>query len=141
MASRHLSIRIDSDLSERLEAQSRRARQSRSKLAKVLLEEGLRMEAHPGIIFRSGPAGRRPGLAAGPDVWEVMRVFREGEAHGEDALGRAVALTGLGSDQIRTAVRYYVEYPTEIDDWIRRVDEDAERYEAAWRREQDLLRR
>lgn len=28
------------------------------------------------IDFRSGPAGRRPGLVGGPDVWEVVAVYR-----------------------------------------------------------------
>lgn len=27
------------------------------------------MDEHPGIVFRSGPAGRRAGLAGGPDIW------------------------------------------------------------------------
>lgn len=34
------------------------------------------MEAHPGIVFRDGPSGRRAGLAAGPDVWEVVGLLR-----------------------------------------------------------------
>ena len=38
--------------------------------------EGIEMDEHPGIHFRSGPAGRRPSLVGGPDVWEVVAVFR-----------------------------------------------------------------
>lgn len=139
--SRHLSLRLEADTFERLEAQSRRAGQSRSQLAKTLLEEGLRMEAHPGIVFRSGPAGRRPGLAGGPDIWEVVRVFTGVEAQGEQALTRIAELTGLAPGQVRIALRYYADYREEIDDWIRRVEEEADRAEAAWRREQDLLQR
>ncbi len=63
MSSKHLSVRLEQDTLERLDAESRRTGQSRSQLAKTLLDEGLRMETHPGIVFRSGPAGRRPALA------------------------------------------------------------------------------
>ena len=140
MPNRHLSLRLEPETYARLEAESRRIGQTRSRLAKTLLEEVLRMQAHPGIVFRSGPAGRRPGLATGPDVWEVVRVFTGAEAQGEEALQRTADLTGLTPEQVRMALRYYAEYPDEIAAWIRRVDEEAARAEAAWRREDVLTR-
>jgi hypothetical protein len=139
MASRHLTLRLNADTLDKLDAESRRAGQTRSELARTLLEEGLRMEAHPGIVFRPGPAGRRPGLASGPDVWEIARVFRDARDRGEDIIEEAAELTGLTPDQIRTAIRYYVAYPEEIDSWISRVDAEAEEAEAVWRREQEYL--
>jgi hypothetical protein len=99
------------------------------------------MEAHPGIVFRAGPAGRRPGLAGGPDVWEIVRAFMGMSATGDTALRRTAELTGLSPDQVRTAMRYYADHSADIDDWIRRVDEEAARAEAAWRREQTILPR
>jgi hypothetical protein len=72
------------ELRERLVRAARAAPgETRSQLALRLIDEGLRMDAHPGIVFRPGPAGRRPGLMAGPDVWEVARVLRE-QPPGED---------------------------------------------------------
>jgi hypothetical protein len=139
MSSRHLSIRLETGAFERLEAQSRRVGQTRSQVAKTLLDEGLRMEAHPGIVFRAGPAGRRPGLADGPDVWEVARVIKGVEAHGDDVVRRTAELTGLTREQVRTALRYYAEFRDEVDAWIDRVDAEADRAEAAWRRERALL--
>ena len=121
--SRHLSVRVDEDVVERLDVESRRAGRSRSWLAKRLLEEGLRMERHPGIVFRSGPAGRRPGLMGGPDVWEVARVAVGGENTWEEV----AELTGLLQEQVGVALRYYAEYRDEIDAWIRMVDQEAER--------------
>jgi hypothetical protein len=141
MPSRHLTLRIDADAFDRLDAESRRLGQSRSDLAKTLLGEGLRMEAHPGIVFRGGPAGRRAGLAAGPDVWEVVRVFKSVEASGEEAVAHTAELSSLSLSQIRTVLRYYAEYQDEIDAWLQRVDDEARRAEAAWRREQKLLSR
>lgn len=62
---------------ERLESLSRPDGLSPIEFAQVFLEEGLRMQAHPGIVCRPGPAIRRPALAGGPDIWEVARVLRE----------------------------------------------------------------
>jgi hypothetical protein len=139
MPSQHLSIRIETDALERLDAESRRSGRSRSEVAKSLIEEGLRMQQHPGIVFRPGPSGRRPGLAGGPDVWEVIRVFL-GVAAGSDPVRQTVDLTGLAPDQVRAAVRYYAEYRDEILAWIERVDELAASAEKIWRQEQELLR-
>jgi hypothetical protein len=129
MSSRHLSVRLDVDIMEGLDAESRRTGEGRSQLAKRLLEEGLRMAAHPGIVFRSGPAGRRAGLAGGPDVWEVIRIVRE-LPPAENRIERAAELSGFSPLQLRVALDYYVEYSDEIDAWLRKVDEEAERAEA-----------
>ncbi len=139
MSTRHLSLRVESETFDLLQARSRQAGQTLSHLAKTLLQEGLRMDAHPGIVFRPGPAGRRSGLVGGPDVWEVIHVFTEVDARGDEAVRQAALLTGLTPEQVRIAARYYADYPSEIDDWIRRVDEEATRAEAAWLRHQDLL--
>lgn len=122
-ASRHLSVRVRPDLHDDLARAARRSPGlTRSGLVARLLDEGLRMEAHPGIVFRDGPAGRRPGLAGGPDVWEVARVLRDVEAVGEDALRETAILTGLPLHHVRTAAAYYVPYRPEVDRWIDDVD-------------------
>lgn len=133
-------MRLRPELIDRLDRLARSEDMNRSELAQTLLEEGIRMAEHPGIVFRPGPAGRRPGLQRGPDVWEVVRVFRELEDSEEDAILETARLTGLHPFQVRQAADYYVAYRAEIDDWIRRVDEEAERAEDAWRRQKELLR-
>lgn len=111
---------------------------SKSRLAQRYIDEGMRMDEHPGIVFRDGPTGRRAGLAGGPDVWEVMHVVR---ANGGGDRGRRAALEwgGLSDRQIRAAVRYYGDYREEVDERIRRNIEEADEAEAAWRREQAAL--
>lgn len=125
--SRHLSLRLRTELVERL---SKRARasggESRSRLAARLIDEGLRMDSHPGIVFRSGPGGRRAGLAGGPDVWEVARVLREIEPAGEEAIVKTSKLTGLAIPQSRAAANYYYEFAGEVDAWIAEVDRETE---------------
>jgi hypothetical protein len=84
------------------------------------------MDAHPGIVFRPGPAGRRAGLVGGPDVWEVVRVLRDVEARDEAAIAMTAKLTGLAIHQVRAAARYYQEFTDEVDAWIAEVDREAE---------------
>ena len=140
--SRHLSVRVGQDVFERLEAQSRRSGQSRSAIAKQLLDEGLRMEQHPGIVFRLGPGGRRAGLPGGPDVWEVVRTLPGEDVVDDDRRLEGVGeRTGLTADQVDAALRYYAEYTDEVGDWMRRVEEEAERAEARWRGELAVLGR
>ena len=126
MASRHLTIRMDSDSFERLERESKRQRVSRSKLARTLLEEGLRMEAHPGIVFREGPTGRRAGVSGGPDVWEVIGGFPEGE-FGDAAIKYVSEFLSLPDWKVRAAVDYHRAFREEIDERIRLNMEEAER--------------
>ena len=96
--SRHHSIRIGDEVFAQLEAQSQRIGQSRSAVARQLLEEGLRMEQHPRIVFRSGPGGRRAGLIDGPDVSEIVSAVRGSDAGDADSLADIGKRTGLTSD-------------------------------------------
>jgi hypothetical protein len=97
------------------------------------------MEEHPGIIFRDGPAGRRAGLAAGPDVWELVRFVKNSRVQAAKAVARAARVLNLTPLQVETALAYYVDYPDEIEERIRLDEEEAERAEASWRRRQSAL--
>lgn len=97
------------------------------------------MEDHPGIVFRDGPTGRRAGLAAGPDVWEVISALRSTALEGDEALHAAAEWSGLTARQVRDAVGYYSEYPAEIDERIRLNVEEADAAERRWS-EQSLTR-
>jgi len=120
-----LSIRMPDETREQLEAFAEAHGETRSALMPRSIEEGLRMDRHPGIVFRPGPAGRRPGLAGGPDVWEVVRVVRNVEARGDRAIGEAASWLGLSAAQVRIAVDCYADYPAEIDAWLAKVDAQA----------------
>jgi len=141
MATQPFSMRMKDSLASELEAESRRTGEPKSRLAQRLVEEGLRMQAHPGIIFRDGPAGRRPAVVGGPDVWEIIRIATNTGTTGEDAVAAIVEHMQLRPDQARAAVSYYTAYPDEIDAWTRSNDELAERMEMAWQREQAIRQR
>lgn len=110
------SARLDARLVERLKARSARDGVSASQLAEQFIDEGLRSEEFPGVVFRPGPTGRRAGLLGGPDVWEIVRDIRAArEARGEDAVAVVAAASDLTDAQIRLAAAYYTAYPDEID--------------------------
>ena len=85
------------------------------------VDEALRAEEHPGVMFRPGPAGRQAGLIGGPDVWQVIDTLQTVRTDDPDLADDAlVAATseamGLPDSQVRTAVRYHTAYRPEIDD-------------------------
>lgn len=136
MTTEQVSIRMPRATLERLDEESKRERMSRSELARTFIEEALRMEAHRGIVFKPGPAGRRPALAAGPDVWQIIRASREFPKGATSIRERLAEIASVSPYEIDVAFRYYSEYPDEIDAWIARLDEESERAFAEWQREQ-----
>jgi hypothetical protein len=117
---------------------------SMSSAANRLVDEALRTTEHPGIIFRTGPTGRRASLAGGPDVWEVIRAVRSAHAaepdlDGDDLLTLVSDNTGVAVRLLSTAVRYWAAYPDEVDAEIDAADTAEEAAEQAWLRERRLL--
>jgi uncharacterized protein (DUF433 family) len=133
------SMRLRERTMASLEAHSRRRGETKSRTVERLLEEGLRMEDHPGIVFRDGPSGRRAALAGGPDVWEVIDTLRNTGEKGEDAIAATADWGSLTLAHVRAAVRYYADYRDEIDERIRLNREEADRQQAAWERAQEAL--
>lgn len=128
------SIRFDSGVTARLASYvARHPGLSGSSVAARLVDEGLRMDEHPGVLFRQGPAGRRAALLGGPDVWEVVRAARSARAaEPELAEHELIALlednAGVPARLIRTALDYWGTYPDEVEALIEhaeRVEHDA----------------
>lgn len=135
-----LSIRFKRpDTYAELKRRAAQRRESASGLGERLIDEGLRMDAHPGIVFRDGPSGRRAGLASGPDVRELALVLRSLKGPHPGRIAGAAQRTGLTTAQVRTVARYYTEYEAEIDGEVDAYLEAADRELALWERERELL--
>lgn len=133
------SMRLPADLKARLEELAEEEGSSVSAVAQRLLEEGVRMASHPGVVFRTGPAGRRAGLVGGPDVAEVVAFLTGLEATGEDAVREAARLLDLPERLVRAAVDYYTEFTGEIDAEIARREREARQHRERWEHRQHLL--
>ncbi len=117
---------------------------SLSSAANMLVDEGLRMMEHPGIMFRPGPTGRRAGLAMGPDVWEVVRAVKSARAaepdlNEQDLLTMVSENSGVPTRLIRVAIGYWAAHPDEVNAEIEAAGTAEENAERAWRRERELL--
>src|SRR5260370_40338045 len=115
-----------------------------SSAANRLVDEALRMAEHPGIIYRSGPTGRRAALAGGPDVWEVIRAIKSAHAaepglDSDDLASLVSDNTGIALRLVTTAVPYWAAYPGEVDAEIVAGDAADEAAEQARLRERQLL--
>ena len=126
------SARFSADVIDKLEAHSSRVGESKARVAERLIDEGMRVEEFPGIIFRSGPAGRRPGIAGGPDVWEIARDLKQAAAEGgKDPIDAVIRVTGLDRSKVELAAAYYAAHPHDIDERIRMEEQSAERLRRA----------
>lgn len=138
-AHRPFSIRMSERTLERLEIEAQRRAEAKSRVAERLIDEGLRMQDHPGIVFRDGPTGRRAGLSAGPDVWEVIETLKGTGLADEQAIVATADWGALTAAQVRAAVRYYGDFREEIDERIERNRQAAARQRAIWEQAQEAL--
>src|SRR6202046_2831177 len=135
-----LSIRFSPSLLARLRQRANAMTgASAAGLAQRLIDEGLRMADHPGVVFKDGPSGRRAALASGPDIWEIIKFLREVDERGPAALDAAAEVLAVDANRIAAAVSYYGDYRDEIDAEIADADEASARAEDAWRAERDLI--
>jgi hypothetical protein len=117
---------------------------SASALTSRFVDEALRMEEHPGVLFRDGPSGRRAVLIGGPDVWEVVRVVRsarnaEPDLDAEAVVELAAETMGLPDRKVRVALDYWAAYHDEIEQQVRDAEEAERAAEELWQRERRLL--
>ena len=134
------SLRLRSDL---LGALKRRAQETgipASALYERFLEEGLRHDVHPLIVFREGAGGRRPTLVGTRlDVGHVIDTIAATDANGSAAIEEVAEYLGLPAGHVRACVSYYADYKDDVDAWRERMHLIAEREREAWTREQAVL--
>jgi len=127
------SVRLADELRQQLASAAAAEGTTVTELIERYVREGLACAAHPGIVFKPGPSGRRAALAGGPDVWEVAAALRD--LSGSEA-ARVAALAkemGLHKRQVIIALNYAADHRVEIElriDANDRALEEAERVAA-----------
>jgi glycosyltransferase involved in cell wall biosynthesis len=119
---------------------------SLSSASNQLIDEALRMQEHPLIVFWDGPAGRRARLVAGPDVWEIVGAVRsareaEPELAGNEVIDLVAETSGLEVAEIRAALEYWGDYPEEVEAFLEHARAEVDQARIRWEREHDLLGR
>lgn len=115
------SIRIQESTLREIDQIARDSGREFSSIANELLEEAVRMQRCPGIIFTEGTSGRRARIAGtGIEVWEVISTYK-GVNKDFDRLSKAYHW--LTEQQLRSALGYYRVYSKEIDHLITQNEE------------------
>lgn len=133
MARSTTSVRLDDELRERLSAAAAAEDTTITELIERFVREGLASSAHPGIVFKPGPSGRRAALAGGPDVWEIAAALRHVSGTETKRVKALAAQFGLHERQVVLALNYAAANREEINQRIRANDQalaEAERVAA-----------
>lgn len=112
------SLRLPDDLRERLAVAAEQQNTTLTALVERYACEGLATDAHPGIVFTSGPSGRRAALAGGPDVWEIVAALQTTTGHEQDRVTTVADELGIHPRQATIALGYAADHPDEIEDRI-----------------------
>lgn len=112
---RPTSFRLPEALLDRLDDEASATGSTLTGLVAELLEEGLAVRRHPGLVFRGGASGRRAAIAGGPDVWEVIRDLQHLEGTQDVRLRALQEATGVEPRQAQVAVDYYLDHADEVD--------------------------
>jgi len=131
------SFRLSSRTMELLDDRARELSESRNSLAGRLLDEGLRTERHPLIVFREGASGlRRPALVGTRlYVWQVVDTVRESG----NSVAAAAEYLGLAERHVRAAVDYYADFTEEVDQYRAEQSEFERRERERWERSERVL--
>src|SRR3970040_2834005 len=101
------AIRIESETLRALRPRSAQSGEPLVRLAQRYSDEGMRLDRHPGIVFRDGPAGRRAVVVGGPDVWEVIAAARSATERGDELIEALAERVGVASERVRLVVCFY----------------------------------
>lgn len=133
-----VSFRFKPRTVERLRRRSHEVGAPQAALAERYIDEGMRIDEHPGIYFRDGGSGRRPAvLGTRLDVAQIIETLRQNE----NSIAETAEYLDISPAQVEAAVRYYAAYRDEVDEWIEQSRAIAERERELWRRQQDALAR
>ncbi len=108
------SLRMDDDTHSELLAHAERVDAKASKLVNRFVKEGLRMDKHPAVIFKTTPQGRRAAVLAAHPGLQVIDVIGTWKTEKQDAAKTARYLH-VEQDEVEAVLRYYADYREEVE--------------------------
>lgn len=118
------TMRAERSTLRALEEEARRYGMPPRTLAERMIEEGIRMRRHTGVVFIDRGGGRDAVIAGRPklSVWQVVQTVRANKT-------RAAAAKWLSLDEafVDRAMAYAEDHPAEIEQAINENDEAFER--------------
>ena len=132
------SIRVKGSTVQALREQAARCQTAPRTLAEQMVEEGVKMRRHPGIVFVERGTGRRDAvLTARPrlSVWQIVVAVR-----GSTSVAAAAEYLSLDVPSVERALAYGKEYPDEIERQIAANDAEMERIMRLYPSSADVIR-
>ncbi|MHB2001742.1 MAG: hypothetical protein ACYCSI_16410 [Solirubrobacteraceae bacterium] len=86
-----------------------------TELIERFVREGIAAAAHPGIVFKPGPSGRRAALAGGPDVWEVVAALVATRGSEAERVAKLARQFDIHERQVAIALDYAAEHREEVE--------------------------
>ncbi|MFA9430740.1 ribbon-helix-helix protein, CopG family [Egicoccus sp. AB-alg2] len=117
------SFRLSEQAKARLQRLADEDGISATALLERLILEGIETLDHPGIVYRGPTSDRRPAVAGGPDVWEIVARRRELPGAEEERIETLAEESGVQPRQIRLALEFAVRHPEDVDRRIARREE------------------
>lgn len=108
------SLRMDDDTRAELLEHAERSDANASKLVNRFVKEGLRMDKHPGVIFKTTSQGRRAAVLAARPGLQVIDVIGTWKAEKQD-VARTARYLHISKDDVEAVLRYYAEYREEVE--------------------------
>jgi hypothetical protein len=107
------SLRMDDRTREELVEHAERSEVSPSKLVNRYVKEGLRMDKHPAIAFKTTSHGRRAVLASRPGL-QLIDIIGTWRDERQD-VAATTRYFRISEDEVQAVLRYYADYKDEID--------------------------
>ena len=133
------SLRMDDATREELLEQAERSDVSSSKLANRYVKEGLRMDKHPMIAFKTTPNGRRAVLASRPGL-QVIDIIGTWRGERQDVAATAQYFQS-SEDEMQAVLHYYADHKDEIDQDLKAHLEAQENYKHVLEQRETRTRR
>ena len=105
---------MDEEVRKELDDQAGRSDVSPSKLVNRYVKEGLRLDKHPAVMFKTTAQGRRAVVLAAHPGLQVIDVIGTWKAERQDAAGAARYLH-IAADEVEAVLRYYADYRDEVE--------------------------
>lgn len=110
------SLRIPEKILKEIQQIATETQKDFSSVAKEFLEEAVKINRCPGIVFTEGVKGRRARVAGtGLEVWEIIATYK---SVGKKLSRLRRAYHWLTDQQLQAAIGYYKAYPEEINRFI-----------------------
>ncbi|MFZ3089301.1 MAG: DUF433 domain-containing protein [Nitrospirota bacterium] len=107
------SLRMPEKVIKEIEEIAKKSRKDFTTVANELLEEAIKVNRCPGIVFTEGVSGKRARIGGtGIEVWEVIATYRSVD---KDFKRLKKSYHWLTEQQLRAALGYYKLYTKEID--------------------------